>query len=51
MADLALNTDEVEFLDAIISRAPTSATTSIHIFKAYHEVISECGLDAKNEVD
>ncbi|KAH9180760.1 hypothetical protein EDB89DRAFT_2122162 [Lactarius sanguifluus] len=35
----------VEFLDAVISRAPPSATTFIHIFKA------ERGLDAENEVD
>ena len=52
IADLAtLTPDEVEFLDAVISRAPTSATTFIHIFKAYNEVISERGLDAENEVN
>lgn len=50
-AELAtLTPDEIEFLDAVISRAPTSATTFIHIFKAYNEVISERGLDAENEV-
>ncbi|KAH9001065.1 hypothetical protein EDB92DRAFT_1811986 [Lactarius akahatsu] len=46
-----LTPDEVEFLDAVISRAPPSATTFIHIFKAYNDVISERGLDAENEVD
>ncbi|KAH9027675.1 hypothetical protein EDB84DRAFT_1589036 [Lactarius hengduanensis] len=40
----------VEFLDAVISRAPPSATTFIHIFKAYNDVISERGLDAENEI-
>src|SRR6266849_1672713 len=52
IAELAtLTPDEIEFLDAVISRAPASATTFIHIFKAYNEVISERGLDAENEVD
>lgn len=52
IAELAtLTPDEVEFLDAVISRAPASATTFIHIFKAYNEVITERGLDAENEVD
>ena len=52
IADLAtLTPDEVDFLDAVITRAPTSATTFIHIFKAYNEVISERGLDAENEVN
>ena len=46
-----LTPDEIEFLDTVISRAPTSATTFIHIFKAYNQVISERGLDAENEVD
>jgi len=51
-ADLArLTPEEVEFLDAVISRAPPSATTFIHIFKAYNDVISERGLDAENEVE
>lgn len=52
IAELAtLTPDEIEFLDAVISRAPASATTFIHIFKAYNEIISERGLDAENEVD
>ena len=52
IAELAtLTPDEIEFLEAVISRAPASATTFIHIFKAYNEVISERGLDAENEVD
>src|SRR5258707_11052420 len=38
-----LTPDEVEFLDDIISRAPPSATTFIHIFKAYNDVLSERG--------
>ncbi len=46
-----LTPDEVEFLDAVIGRAPPSATTFIHIFKAYNDVISERGIDAENEVD
>ncbi|KAI0302238.1 Sfi1 spindle body protein-domain-containing protein [Russula brevipes] len=46
-----LTSDEIDFLDAVISRAPASATTFIHIFKAYNDVISERGLDAENEVD
>jgi protein SFI1 len=52
IAELArLTSDEIEFLDAVISRAPPSATTFIHIFKAYNDVISERGLDAENEVE
>lgn len=52
IAELArLTPDEIEFLDAVISRAPPSATTFIHIFKAYNDVISERGLDAENEVE
>jgi protein SFI1 len=51
-AELAtLTPDDIEFLDTVISRAPTSATTFIHIFKAYNEVINERGLDPENEVD
>lgn len=51
-AELArLTSEEIEFLDAVISRAPPSATTFIHIFKAYNDVISERGLDAENEVE
>ncbi|KAI0306384.1 hypothetical protein B0F90DRAFT_1814293 [Multifurca ochricompacta] len=46
-----LTVDEIEFLDAVINRAPPSATTFIHIFKAYNDVISEYGLDAENEVE
>jgi protein SFI1 len=52
IAELArLTPDEIDFLDAVISRAPPSATTFIHIFKAYNDVISERGLDAENEVE
>jgi len=52
IAELArLTPEEIEFLDAVISRAPPSATTFIHIFKAYNDVISERGLDAENEVE
>ena len=52
IADLAtLTPDEVDFLDAVISRAQTSATTFNHIFKAYNEIISGRGLDVKKEVD
>jgi protein SFI1 len=46
-----LTPDQVEFLDAVIRRAPPSATTFIHIFKAYNDVINERGLDAENEVE
>ena len=52
IAELArLAPEETEFLDAVISRAPPSATTFIHIFKVDNDVISERGLDAKNEVE
>ena len=52
IAELArLTPEEIGFLDAVISRAPPSATTFIHIFKAYNDVISERGLDAENEVE
>ena len=52
IAELArLTPEEIEFLDTVISRAPPSATTFIHIFKAYNDVISERGLDAENEVE
>ena len=46
-----LTPEEIEFLDAVIRRAPPSATTFIHIFKAYNDVINERGLDAENEVE
>jgi protein SFI1 len=46
-----LTPGQVEFLDAVIRRAPPSATTFIHIFKAYNDVINERGLDAENEVE
>jgi hypothetical protein len=52
IAELArLTPEEIEFLDAVITRAPPSATTFIHIFKAYNDIISERGLDAENEVE
>ena len=52
IADLAtLTPDEVDFLDVVINHVPTSATTFIHIVKAYNEVISDRGLDVENEVD
>ena len=45
-----LTPDDVEFFDVVISRAPPSATTFVHIFKVYRDVLSERGLDS-NEVD
>ena len=52
IAELArLTPDEIDFLDAVITRAPPSATTFLHIFKAYNDVISERGLDPENEVE
>ncbi|KDQ61051.1 hypothetical protein JAAARDRAFT_191170 [Jaapia argillacea MUCL 33604] len=46
----ALTPDEVQFIDAVIERAPPSASTFLTVFKAYNDVLLERGLDPQNEV-
>lgn len=46
----SLTPNEIEFIDAVISRASPSATTFLSIFKAYNDVLHERGLDPQNEV-
>ncbi|KAI0064613.1 hypothetical protein BV25DRAFT_1852514 [Artomyces pyxidatus] len=45
-----LTSDEIDFIDAVISRASPSATTFLSVFKAYNDVLQERGLDPQNEV-
>ncbi|GBE82341.1 hypothetical protein SCP_0407250 [Sparassis crispa] len=45
-----LSPEEVDFIDAVIERAPASATTFLTVFKAYNDLLQERGLDPQNEV-
>ncbi|KAH9951317.1 Sfi1 spindle body protein-domain-containing protein [Amylocystis lapponica] len=47
---LGLSPEEVDFIDAVIERAPASATTFLTVFKAYNDILQERGLDPQNEV-
>lgn len=45
-----LSPEEVDFIDAVIQRAPATATTFLTVFKAYNDILQERGLDPQNEV-
>lgn len=45
-----LTTKDVELIDEIIERSPSTATTFLTVFKAYNEVLHERGMDAANDV-
>ena len=45
-----LSSDEVEFIDSVVQRAPTTATTFLTVLKAYNDLLLERGLDPQNEV-
>ena len=46
----ALSAEEIEFIEEVISRAPSTASTFLTVFKAYNDVLQERGLDPQNEV-
>jgi protein SFI1 len=46
----ALSSEEIEFIDTVISKAGPSATTFLTIFKAYNDTLQERGLDPQHEV-
>lgn len=45
-----LGPDEVEFIDSVVRRAPTTATTFLTVLKVYNDLLLERGLDPQNEV-
>ncbi|TFY63971.1 hypothetical protein EVJ58_g2926 [Rhodofomes roseus] len=45
-----LSPEEVDFIDAVIQRAPATSTTFLSAFKAYNDVLQDRGLDPQNEV-
>ncbi|KAI0748015.1 hypothetical protein C8Q80DRAFT_1104403 [Daedaleopsis nitida] len=45
-----LSAEEIDFIDDVISRAPTTASTFLPVFKAYNDVMQERGIDPQNEV-
>lgn len=47
---VGLSPEEVGFIDAVIERAPATATTFLTVFKAYNDILQERGLDPQNEV-
>ncbi|THH32104.1 hypothetical protein EUX98_g2082 [Antrodiella citrinella] len=47
---IALTPEETEFIDAVIERAPPSATTFLTVFKAYNDLLQERGVDPQDEV-
>ena len=47
---IALTPDEIDFIDAVIERAPSSATTFLTVFKAYNDLLQERGVDPQDEV-
>lgn len=46
----SLTPDQIDFIEAVISRASPSATTFLTVFKAYNDVLNDRGLDPANEV-
>lgn len=46
----SLNQQDINLLDAIIQRAPPSATSFLAVFKAYNDVLQERGIDAGQDV-
>ncbi|TCD64438.1 hypothetical protein EIP91_004083 [Steccherinum ochraceum] len=47
---IALTPEEIDFIDAVIERAPPSATTFLTVFKAYNDILQERGVDPQDEV-
>ena len=47
---VALNAQEIEFIDTVIGRAPSTATTFLPVLKVYNDLLQERGLDPQNEV-
>ena len=47
---VGLSAEEIEFIDEVIGRAPSTASTFLTVFKAYNDVLQERGLDPQNEV-
>ncbi|KAI0721662.1 hypothetical protein C8T65DRAFT_800148 [Cerioporus squamosus] len=47
---IALSTEEIDFIDEVLSRAPATASTFLTVFKSYNDVLQERGLDPQNEV-
>jgi len=45
-----LSPDEVEFIDSVIQRAPTTTTTFLTVLKVYNDLLLERGLEPQNEV-
>lgn len=45
-----LESDEVEFIDAVVARAGPAATTFLAVLKAYNEILRERGQDSQSEV-
>ncbi|KZT68998.1 hypothetical protein DAEQUDRAFT_765781 [Daedalea quercina L-15889] len=45
-----LSPEEVDFIEAVVQRAPATATTFLTVFKAYNDILQERGLDPQNEV-
>lgn len=46
----ALTPEEIDFIDAVIERAPASATTFLTVFKAYNDILQQRGVDPQHEV-
>ncbi|KAG8880002.1 hypothetical protein FRB98_005374 [Tulasnella sp. 332] len=46
----SLTQQDIHLLDAIINRAPPSATSFLSVFKAYNDVLQERGIDAAQDV-
>ncbi|KAG8983225.1 hypothetical protein FRB93_007345 [Tulasnella sp. JGI-2019a] len=46
----SLTQQDIQLLDAIINRAPPSATSFLSVFKAYNDVLQERGIDAAQDV-
>jgi protein SFI1 len=47
----ALTADDIDFIDAVIARAPLNSTTFLSLFKAYDLELSARGLRSEDEVD
>ncbi|KAI0341741.1 hypothetical protein BDW22DRAFT_1485199 [Trametopsis cervina] len=46
----ALSPEEIDFIDTVIAKAGTAATTFLTIFKAYNDTLQERGIDPQHEV-
>ncbi|KAI0029377.1 Sfi1 spindle body protein-domain-containing protein [Vararia minispora EC-137] len=47
----ALSPDDIDFIDAVIARAPPKSTTFLSLFKAYDLELSARGLKSEDEVE